>query len=391
MDSKTISVLVPDANQRSALAVVRSLGRQPGLRIITCDSTPTALAGQSRFSDLYVQCPSSEHEPMHFVAWLTRYLETEPCRVVMPVTEVTSQLLLQFQESVPGLTLPFSPLSTVLELANKSRLVALAERSGVPVPHSLHFDGSAEVDVQAVTYPVVVKPALSRLFDGRQWQATTVRIAHNPDELAGIFQQDTYLNDHPFMLQAFIPGTGAGVFALFNRGKAVQFFAHQRLREKPPEGGVSVLSQSCSVPADLQAHAQTLLEAVNWHGVAMVEFRISEDGTPYLMEVNTRFWGSLQLAIDAGVDFPYQLLCAELGWPIPLAGHYRVGQRLRWLLGDLDSLYLVFKRSKDWRTRLQRAGQFLKPRFRHQRHEINRWHDPAPAWHELKHYLKALR
>lgn len=391
MDSTSISVLIPDANQRSALAVVRSLGRQPGLRVITCDSTPTALAGQSRYCDLYVQCPSSEHEPMHFVAWLTRFLESQPCQLVMPVTEVTSQLLLQFQESIPGLRLPFSPLSTVLQLANKSHLVALAEQSGVPVPHSQHFEGAHQVDVQAVSYPAVVKPALSRLFDGKQWLATTVRVARTPEDLTRIFQQDTYLNDHAFMLQAFIPGTGAGVFALFNRGEPVQFFAHQRLREKPPEGGVSVLSQSCQVPAGLQAHAQTLLQAVNWHGVAMVEFRIGEDGTPYLMEVNTRFWGSLQLAIDAGVDFPYQLLCAELGWPIPVAGHYRVGQRLRWLLGDLDSLYLVFKRSSGWPARLQRLAQFLTPRFRHQRHEVNRWRDPAPAWFELKQYLKALR
>ena len=37
----------------------------------------------------------------------------------------------------------------------------------------------------------------------------------------------------------------------------------------------------------------------------MVEFKHDErDGVPKLMEINGRFWGSLQLAIDAGVDFP---------------------------------------------------------------------------------------
>jgi hypothetical protein len=74
------------------------------------------------------------------------------------------------------------------------------------------------------------------------------------------------------------------------------------LREKPPSGGVSVLSESVQVNSKLGSLAQTLLENSNWHGVAMVEFKVATDGTPYLMEINTRFWGSLQLAIDAGVD-----------------------------------------------------------------------------------------
>ena len=53
--------------------------------------------------------------------------------------------------------------------------------------------------------------------------------------------------------------------------------------------------------------SEKILGHVAWEGVAMVEFLVADDGTPYLMEVNTRFWGSLQLSIDAGVDFPYLL------------------------------------------------------------------------------------
>ena len=37
----------------------------------------------------------------------------------------------------------------------------------------------------------------------------------------------------------------------------------------------------------------------------MVEFKLdARDGVAKLMEINGRFWGSLQLAVDAGVDFP---------------------------------------------------------------------------------------
>jgi predicted ATP-grasp superfamily ATP-dependent carboligase len=64
-----------------------------------------------------------------------------------------------------------------------------------------------------------------------------------------------------------------------------------------------------------------LLGQFDWQGVAMVEFKVEANtGTPYLLEVNGRFWGSLQLAIDAGVDFPALLVDAATGKP-PAQSH----------------------------------------------------------------------
>jgi hypothetical protein len=113
------------------------------------------------------------------------------------------------------------------------------------------------------------------------------------------------------------------------------------------------------------------------------------------MEVNTRFWGSLQLAIDAGVDFPRLLWEAGLAAkeersPLPPATEYRIGQRLRWLLGDFDSLYLFIKSDYSLAQKLERVLQFLTPRFTHCRHEVNRWRDMGPARHEFSLYIKQL-
>jgi len=106
------------------------------------------------------------------------------------------------------------------------------------------------------------------------------------------------------------------------------------------------------------------------------------------MEVNTRFWGSLQLAIDAGVNFPMQLVSGFFGEPIVANNHYNVQQRLRWLMGDLDSLYIFLKRPHSFRAKLKRLVDFAAPRFRNQRHEVNRLGDLKPFWHELQHYFK---
>jgi predicted ATP-grasp superfamily ATP-dependent carboligase len=56
---------------------------------------------------------------------------------------------------------------------------------------------------------------------------------------------------------------------------------------------------------DLVKMGEVLLESIQYQGIAEVEFVIdSRDNTPKLMEVNPRFWGSLQGAISSGVDFP---------------------------------------------------------------------------------------
>jgi hypothetical protein len=78
-----------------------------------------------------------------------------------------------------------------------------------------------------------------------------------------------------------------------------------------------------------------LLEALSWTGLAMVEFRVGEDG-PSLMEVNGRIWGSLPLAVRAGMDFPARMAAVFLDGPPPegpIDTTYRTGVRSRnlWL------------------------------------------------------------
>jgi len=149
------------------------------------------------------------------------------------------------------------------------------------------------------------------------------------------------LEEFPILLQEKIPGPGAGIFLCCDRGRPVAVFSHRRLREKPPSGGVSVLAESVTPDPAVRAHAERLLAALGWHGVAMVEFKIDErTGVPHLMEINGRFWGSLQLAIDAGVDFPSILVDLALGRAAAEPPPYREGVRLRWFWGDVDATLL---------------------------------------------------
>jgi predicted ATP-grasp superfamily ATP-dependent carboligase len=149
-------------------------------------------------------------------------------------------------------------------------------------------------------------------------------------------------------------------------------------------GGVSVLSESVALDPEVLEHAERILEALKWHGVAMVEFkRDASDGVSKLLEINGRFWGSLQLAVDAGVNFPYLLYRLAIEGDIEPVPVYAPGVRLRWGLGNLDWLLLRMREP----GRLRAVREFLTPSGRRTRSEMLRRDDPAPAAVELSQYL----
>ena len=386
------TALVLDANQRSALALARSLGRA-GVAVYCADNSQSSLAGSSSTSFQHIGIPSPKDSPYSFTKTVEKIASDIGAAVVFPMTEVSSRTLLT--ESPENLLrlLPFSKIQTVDAIADKQELLRLAGQLNIPYPESrLLVRGSEVMSIGVTTFPVVLKPTRSHYLVDGKWLNSSVRVAHSVAELTRIVSSDPVLADHPMIVQDFISGYGAGISALYNQGTPVAFFAHRRLREKPPTGGVSVFSESVALDGAMLVRTKKLLGSVNWHGVAMVEYRVTPEGEPYLMEVNTRFWGSLQLAIDSGVDFPWLLWQIATEQEPSTISDYAIGCRLRWLLGDIDSLYLVLKDPQRTRMqKLQRIVAFLRPDFRHTRHEVNRWKDLRPAWFEFKQYLRALR
>jgi predicted ATP-grasp superfamily ATP-dependent carboligase len=90
----------------------------------------------------------------------------------------------------------------------------------------------------------------------------------------------------------------------------------------------------------MKTYSETLLKALDWHGIAEVEYRLdSRDNMPKLMEINPRFWGSLCVAIKAGVDFPYMLYRMSMDGDTKSTFSYKTGVKGRYL--EQDFLYIV--------------------------------------------------
>ncbi len=115
------------------------------------------------------------------------------------------------------------------------------------------------------------------------------------------------------LVQTRILGRGEGFFAVYKKGALVDGYTHKRIREIPIEGGSSTCAETSDALDTFQA-GKLLLDSLEWHGPAMVEFKREVDSNSlFLMEVNPKFWGSLELGIAAGLNFPKALLGTSNG------------------------------------------------------------------------------
>lgn len=340
MDNSSVSktnrptVFVTDGQYRQALAAARSLGRN-GFTVVCGESTRFATSFASKYVDEHVVYPSPDHKPKAFISFMEEYLSSHNIDVILPTANRSTQVTLEFRDTLePHTTVPFGDRERFETLDQKSKLAELAEPLSVShpktiIPNSIE-DAVRQVD--SLPFPVVIKPVDNSGSLG-------IRFLDDPDEFESAYREIHRVYPCP-IVQEQLPPEGQAVAGAFLRwdGERKAAFAYRRLREYPPSGGPSTLRESIHDNRLLEAGWE-LLEAVDWTGVAMVEFKIDpRTDTPTLIEVNPRLWGSLHLPLHAGVDFPTMLVRCALGETVTPQLDYRPNIRCRHLF-PADIIY----------------------------------------------------
>ena len=363
MQKTAPKILVLDAMWNKTLAAVRSLGRK-GFYLAVGEKTMFATAIFSRYCSRRLTYPSPLSKPDEFLDWLLNEVKRNNYDMVLPTELETQQIILRNREELEKYTrVPFADYTLTANVQNKAWLMKYAETNGYPCPKTYFIENGeqrAENRDEPLTtsqdvvkgenhylnpqlsalasiseYPLVIKPRESSGSRG-------IMYVKKPSDFPAAFKKVQGRYPLP-IVQEYIPHGGAyGVGALFNRNSEPKAaFVYKRLREYPVTGGPSTLRESVKND-EIKEIALNLLKSLKWTGIAMVEFRVdARDGRPKLMEINPRFWGSLQLAIISGMDFPYLLYKMAVDGDIEPVWDYRVGVRCRWLIPG-DILHFIY-------------------------------------------------
>jgi protein-tyrosine-phosphatase len=370
--------LVLDATSPAGIESTQALGRAR-VRVTAAYGHLDALGLTSRYVADRQRQPDDAPEFEH---WITALDAAREFDLIVPSTELALVALRFATEDGSLWRKAVLPSRTSLDIAlQKARTGELAMRLGIPVPRSRVI--TSEGEPATLGFPVVLKPATSQVqVEARteRWEAAIARDARQRATNLRHLLRGTHVVE-----QEFVSGRGIGVELLYERGHCRWSFSHERLHELPLTGGASTYRRAIAAPPAMLDAAVSLLDALEWHGVAMVEFRAMDERNFHLMEINPRLWGSLALSIDAGVNFPLGMLALATGTPLPPQPSYRRGYRTRKIRGDLTWMKdnLVTSRSDPLlltRPRALSALEWLLPLVGRESWDHFDWWDLGVTW-----------
>lgn len=374
-------ILILDGHSKAAAAAVLALPAHSELHVAAIEDDCLCFASH-RTARRLVQ-PRAVTE---LRTWIEQLDHAENFDLIIPSTEA-SLLAMKPDDLDPALRAKaVIPPEASLDIAlDKQRTLALADRLSVPIPRGKVIAGGADSPA-CTAWPTVIKPIRSKVALHDETLSLSVRICANAE------QREEALADllplSPVLEQDYFRGRGFGVEVLFEHGEPRWWFAHERIHELPITGGASSYRRSIDVPANLRKATLDLLTHLRWHGVAMVEFKMADNGDYRLMEINPRLWGSLPLAIASGVNFPLALLHTATGQPLGEQPRYRRHQYARDVVKDVhwfeDS---VRERNNPLRVApvgARDVAALLRPLTGHECWDLFRWREPGIWWYTVR-------
>jgi predicted ATP-grasp superfamily ATP-dependent carboligase len=365
-------VLLVGDEYYASLAAVRALrsgGYEPWLAV----SKPHTYAERSRRTAGTVLVPAPDEGPERLVEAVAREARRLDVAAVLPGMEPALLALAGRGELFPeGMAVGICPPETVARATDKTALPELAETAGLDTPPTVVFSSE---DIGAVrdrlVFPAMVKPARSTQFAGEQ----TKVMPRGLDRRVGSYEELVEaLADAPsgsWVAQPFLSGDLEAVSGVAWKGEVVCSVRQRAVRVFPLDHGVSAYAETLPPDAELSAAVARLIGHLGWSGIFETQY-LRSGGTPFLIDLNPRVYGSIGLAIHAGANLPAIWTDLLLG-RTPDVNGYAVGVRFRAEHRDLLTLAQLVRRG---RFREAVSGLIPRPRTTH---AIFSLRDPAPA------------
>lgn len=323
------ALIVEHGSNRGGLAAARSLDRAGWT--VDVVSSGHSLTVRSRSVRRHESIGYPDEGPDALVDAVRRVGREAGSDIVFPVDETQLLVLSRVREEL-GALLPYPPHPVLTRATDRLEQAVMAERAGLAPPPTTAGELAGLSEREG---PVVVKartPALRRLDGG--WGRFETRIG-SARQAAG-WISEIQASGVDVIVQDTLQGNLASTTVLTDAGGSLIAQVQQEaVRIWPPGAGTSVRAVTVPIDGELTRRILVFLDALGWRGFAQLQFIVDADGAPHLIDFNPRFYGSLALAIGAGVDFPVIWAASATGRPLPAVPAPRTGVRYHWLGGDL--------------------------------------------------------
>jgi predicted ATP-grasp superfamily ATP-dependent carboligase len=366
-------ILVTSGKWQAALACVQSYGRA-GHEVYLFDPDPDVPLGRSRYCAGVIRAPKDSQAEYRNA--LIRTLENGGFDLMVPISDDVVDVVADYQDDIRKLCRIEVAAPESLALArNKAATCQFAESKGILTPKTYYPATIEETQAlsRSIDYPCVAK------FP-RGTSSLGVRICHSASDLLDFFQSTDSADNWP-IVQDYVPGDIYDITAICNRGEVVAYFTfYSPLAVQV--GGTPPYAFTYRSPEFLETAFRVLRE-LRWHGAIDLDFLRGPDGKFYLLEINPRLSGTVNMAQKLGIDLPRAYFDVAFG---NTRRNYQVDYdneilfrnvltaELKWLKGDPP----------------RRAWLALKYALRYRNRTNIYWRDWPLIWSELKQGLAEL-
>lgn len=378
-----MKVLLSDGSHKNTLAIIRYLGRE-GHSVHILHHKKSAPA-YSKYCKRLILCPPISNQEA-YTGFLLQHVQDNKYDIFIPVGVLANKYSVSLYDKIS----PYVKLEVVHKSAfdiaiNKRATFDFAAIHGIDHPRSFYPENrkQAEEMADSVMFPAVIKSS-----DESVLKFPTVYVDNRNDLCSSLDSLQTGFPDqldraYP-LIQERIFGGAFGFFAVYQCGVCKKVFMHERIRENPVSGGVSTTARSFYDKHLLEA-GKKVLDELKWHGPAMVEFKQDISSGAYkLIEINPKFWGSLELCLSAGMNFPHYLCMMARDEELEFSDNYHRKRRFIWLVAVQGELYRLFQKPRDF---FPLVGDLL--RF-HSRSDFW-WTDLKPTFIQLSYFVIWLK
>jgi predicted ATP-grasp superfamily ATP-dependent carboligase len=322
---KNFKALITDATYLHSLAIARYLAKKNIDVFVLGEKKSFNITKYSRYCKKYFNGPNPKKHEKLYINSVLNILIQEKINIFIPVSHIATEIASKYKKKINKISKTEVADHNKIEIAlNKKSTYELAEKIGVPCPKTFYPKSVEEIEKisQKINYPSVIKWLL-------EVGGNIVVMARNKQELIKKYREICQKYNPPPnllpMIQEFIPSLKNELYCfsvIYQKSKCKKMFMQKQIRNTPVNGGACSFAKSCYIP-EIKNYSIKLLNNLNWHGVALIEFKLDKrDNLFKLMEINPKFWASTDMALKAGVNFPYLLCQMAQGKTLEYSEHY---------------------------------------------------------------------
>ncbi len=306
-EEQKLSILIPDGEHPLLLYILNCFSYAKGIEIYVISNKKNNPFRYSRYITEFLYYPKTK-SVLDWINNIDREVERYNIDVIMPIFETGIKTLIKYRykmlyKAKLGLLPSLTNFNTTI---NKGLLSKHLLANNIPGPKSVIISSSKELDkVNNLKFPVILKPIEG--FGGGKG----IEVFETQEDFTNYFSNYNfnYLN----IVQEYINGYDIDCSVLCSNGDILAFTIQKGnmigKSQFAPQLGLSFLYEQ-----ELYYVVEKLIKSLDWCGVAHIDMRYDQKSEEFkVIEVNPRFWLSLDASLIAGVNFPYLYCLSSMG------------------------------------------------------------------------------